>query len=330
MLPKIMSNVARRRYMLLFLTALLAFNLALPVLAETDDYTPKPFSVVNTWINYDLRFRLARIVWDNINETIRSGKPFDLEKMKYEVLEPSIVAHLAFDRGAYLAGIGLKYAFTNVCPPFGLMVSSVVAEVVHGLGGAVGYEMSTDIKGDTNRRFAEVVGNAMKNVDVMGFIGMSMGSLIGSAVGQTLCAIPFVGAVGGGLVGAVIGGTITNYFVKTELGKVLAPRLQRTWNKGGDLLIAYSRWRAKKSPGETLWQKLKKNLRGKESLYKPRSSKKPPSPGVSSTPAAAPAPPQKRFKLPQKNENQSAFRIQYLRVGRKPSLQTLWDDTTRP
>ncbi len=238
-------------------------------LTSEEDLGPKPINVVDTWINYDLRFRLARIIWRNISEAIWKGEPIDFEKIKFEVCEPSIVAHLISDRGAVLLGEGLKWACKSFYPPYGTIVSSFVAEIMKGAGGAIGYEMSDDMKGETNRRFGEVLGLAMKRIDVMGFAGMTMGSLFGSAIGQTIIPIPILGASVGGLIGAIIGGAISNYFIKTELGKALGTNLQKSWNRGADLWLKFVRWRAATFPRETLWQKLKKNLRGKKSLYTP-------------------------------------------------------------
>lgn len=238
-------------------------------LAPEEDIAPKPINVVDTWINYDLRFRLARIIWRNISEAIWKGEPINFEKIKFEVCEPSIVAHLISDRGAVLLGEGLKWACKSFYPPYGTIVSSFVAEIMKGMGGAIGYEMSDDMKGETNRRFGEVLGLAMKRIDVMGFAGMTMGSLFGSAIGQTIIPIPILGASVGGLIGAIIGGAVSNYFIKTELGKALGTNLQKSWNRGADLWLKFVRWRAATMPRETLWQKLKKNLKGTKSLYTP-------------------------------------------------------------
>ena len=241
----------------LLLTALMVCN-AVTVPMATADTGAKEVNVVDTMTNYDVKLRVGKTIWRNISGAIHDNDPIDWEEIKYEVLRPSIFVHLALDQGAGLLGAGLKYTLMSVHPPYGLMAASLLSGALSGFGGGLGYEMSADIESNTPKRFGEVMGTAMKNIDATNLAARTLCGMAGTVIGQALCPMPFLGAIIGGMVGSITGGTLCNYFIKTSFGQRLASGLQQIWDRGAQSIMDLSHRKAARKPKVTLWQKLKK------------------------------------------------------------------------
>ncbi|MDP7423748.1 MAG: hypothetical protein QGH40_17900 [bacterium] len=197
-------------------------------------------NVIDTMTNYNVKLRVAKSIWNPIKEARNSGQPIDWQKIKSEAMKKSILTHLAFEQGSTWIGAGIKYSLMGVAPPYGLAAASLFSETFAGLGGAIGFEMSGAIENGSDKPFLEIVGRSMKNIDATNFAGRVLGSVAGTVLGQALCPYPFLGVMAGGMVGSLVGGTLANYLVKTEFGKRLSNRFQKSWNNTAQWLIDFS------------------------------------------------------------------------------------------
>ncbi len=192
---------------------------------------------LDTMLNYDYKSYAAKIAATQIQQDLAAGRPIDWGKLGREYTSKPFLANVAIAGGSELAGTGIQLAMAGVCPPFGMVIGSVISSSLNAFGGAIGYETNAAMRSGAPLTPKQVLGTALKNIDMPSFVGQTTGSMIGAMVGQALIPIPVVGMIIGGMVGGFAGNMAVNALRKIPAVASWFADLQRRWEKVGESLI---------------------------------------------------------------------------------------------
>jgi len=238
----------------IFLILILLFNFYSLTYADT---TPGKVNVIQTMINYDAKLRIGKIIKDSIEEDKKAGRKVDLKKIKSRIFTKPILTHFGIETAFTVTGSILQFILFHCAPPYGIAAGTLVSSFTAGMGGALGYEVSKNVEGNTVRSKGETLKKAISNIDATNFIARTLGSVIGAVVGQAICPFPFIGALIGGAVGSILAGKLTNLFVETKSGAKFAKTVQTHWNKAGE---ATGKFIDKLFPSASKNEKLNQNI----------------------------------------------------------------------
>lgn len=192
---------------------------------------------LDTMLNYDYKSYAAKIAATQIQQDLAAGRPIDWGKLGRELSSKPFLANVAIAGGSEIAGTGIQLAMAGVCPPFGMVVGSVLASTLNSFGGAVGYETGAAMKSGANLTPKQILGTALKNINLPTFVGQTTGSMVGAMVGQALIPIPVVGMIVGGMVGSFVGSMSVNMLRKIPAMGAFFDRIQARWERIGRALI---------------------------------------------------------------------------------------------
>ncbi len=228
---KVMQNIKSRifcSYMIFFIL----FTLAGPIYSAdpVSNNGPNIMDPMDNVLNYDAKIRVGKIIYDNIKDDKDNNRPINWKKIKKDVVNKPIMVQFGIDVGLTTVGTIAQLSLMSV--PGGVVAGTFLNAFISGIGGALGYEVSENIRAEKKMSFRETIGTSFQKIDAPMLLNKAVFGVAGAVIGSMI--FPGVGTIIGAIAGNIAGAMLTPKIRDTATGKKVFNWVQSGWNKLAD------------------------------------------------------------------------------------------------